>query len=124
MILAWENTNVYGDMLKSVYGCIFLGVPHRGADIAYWANFPAKLLEYGLVGYGGNTAFLGALKKNSQTWRDISKQFVQRAAPLRIRTFFETQRLRNLLVIIHWKTQIEESQYLLFERLSTKIQLV
>ena len=101
MVLAWQNADEYGDLLKSVYGCVFLGVPHRGADLAYWANLPAKLLEYGLAGYGGNPAFLGALKRNSDTWRDISKQFVQRAAPLKIRTFFETQRFHNLLVSFH-----------------------
>lgn len=98
MILGWENSDEYGDLLKNVRGAVFFGVPHRGADIAYWANLPTKLLEYGLLGYGGNTAYLDALKTNSQTWRDISKQFVKRAAPLKIRTFYETERLGNLLV--------------------------
>lgn len=101
MILAWQNTNVYGNLLNSVYGCIFLGVPHRGADMAYWANLPAKLLEYGLMGYGGNNAFLGALEKNSHTWPEISRQFVQRAEGLKIRTFFESQRFHGQLVRLY-----------------------
>jgi hypothetical protein len=74
-------------------------VPHRGADIAYWAGLPANLLDRALVGFGGNTSFLNALKRASPTWRDISIQFVERAAPpLKIRTFFETERLGNILV--------------------------
>jgi hypothetical protein len=98
MILAWEKADEYGDLLKSIRGSVFLGVPHRGADIAYWASFPAKLLKYGLIGYWGNTAFLKALEKDSQTLRDISEQFVKRAPQLRIRTFYETEKLGNLLV--------------------------
>jgi len=75
-------------------------VPHRGADIAYWAGLPANLLDRALVGFGGNTSFLNALKRASPTWRDISIQFVERAAPpLKIRTFFETERLGNILVV-------------------------
>ncbi len=72
MILAWQNIDLYGGMLESVCRCVFLGVLHRGADIAYWASLPATVLQNGLVGYGGNTTFLTALKSNSQTWRDIS----------------------------------------------------
>ena len=96
--MPWEKADEYGDLLKSVRGSVFLGIPHRGADVAYWANFPAKLLKYGLGGYGGNTAFPNASEKDSQTLRDISEQFVKRAAPLKIRTFYETEKLGNLLV--------------------------
>jgi hypothetical protein len=73
-------------------------VPHRGANIAYWADFPAKLLKYGLAGYGGNTVYLEALKRNSQTLRDISEKFIKPAAALKIRTFYETEKLGNILV--------------------------
>ena len=98
MIIAWENADEYGDMLKSVRASVFFAVPHRGADIAFWANFPATLIRYGSIGFAGNTAYLEALKTSSHTWRDISKQFVKRAAPLKIRTFFETERTQNVLV--------------------------
>ncbi|KAI9842016.1 MAG: hypothetical protein M1837_007512 [Sclerophora amabilis] len=99
MIIAWENSDTYGDLLKSVRGSVFFGVPHCGADLAYWANLPAKLLKYGLFEYGVNNAYLDALKTNSPTWRDISKQFVKRAAPLKIRTFYETEKFFNLLIV-------------------------
>lgn len=80
-------------------GLYSLEYPHRGADIAFWAGLPATLLDKGLAGFGGNTRFLDALKKNSMEWREISDQFIQRAdRVLLIRSYFETKRLGNVLV--------------------------
>lgn len=42
----------------------------------------------------------GALKKNSQIFADISQQFIERAKPLKIRTFYETEKLHGHLVQI------------------------
>jgi len=99
MNTAWNDPEVYGDILAKIYGVLFFGVPHRGADIAYWAGLPASLLNRTLMGFGGNTAFLNALKKSSDEWRTISRDFVKRGSALSsIRTFFETERLGNLLV--------------------------
>ena len=81
-----------------VRASVFFGVPHRGADIAYWANFPATLLKTASLGFGGNTGYLEALKSNSHVWHDISKQFVKRAISLKIRTFYETEKVGNILV--------------------------
>ncbi|KAH8745732.1 Alpha/Beta hydrolase protein [Hyaloscypha finlandica] len=88
IITAWNQSNHYGELLQTIRGIVFFGVPHRGADVAYWAGLPASLLDYTLAGFGGNTAFLNALKRSSPTWREISIQFIERAAPpLKIRTF-------------------------------------
>lgn len=67
--------------------------------MAYWASLPANLINYGSLGFGGSTEFLNSLKKNSEHWRTISKQFVERAEPVQIRTFFETKKIGNILVI-------------------------
>lgn len=102
MITAWNQSSNYSQLLTSVRGLVFFGVPHRGADIAYWAGLPASLLDHTLVGFGGNTNFLNALKRASPTWREISIQFIERASPpLLIRTFFETERLGNILVCLN-----------------------
>jgi hypothetical protein len=102
MNTAWNDPKVYGDLLAQIYGVLFFGVPHRGADIAYWAGLPASLLDHALIGFGGNTSFLNSLKKSSSEWRAISRDFVQRGSELScIRTFFETERLGNLLVCIY-----------------------
>ncbi|KAH9208842.1 Alpha/Beta hydrolase protein [Leptodontidium sp. 2 PMI_412] len=99
MNTAWNNPATYGPLLEKVYGLVFFGVPHRGADLAYWAGLPASLLDHALVGFGGNRSFLKALEKNSDEWRSISRDFTQRGAGLSsIRTFFETERLGNIWV--------------------------
>lgn len=96
---AWNDPATYGSLLEKVFGLVFFGVPHRGADLAYWAGFPASLLDHALLGFGGNRSFLKALQKNSDEWRTISRDFVQRGAQLSsIRTFFETEKLGNILV--------------------------
>lgn len=78
-------------------GCVFFGVPHRGAQAAYWANFAAKVIKVALLG-GTNTNFVAALQQNSRTFADISQQFIERGASLGIRTFYETEMLYNQLV--------------------------
>ena len=98
LILAHEQLEEYGDLLNSVRGSVFFGVPHRGADAAYWANFAANLLEIAQLGFGTNTKFVAALRRNSETLANISQQFIWRAARLDIRTFFETEKLCNQLV--------------------------
>jgi len=101
LVLAHERSSVYGDLLNSVQGTLFLGVPHRGADLAYLAKSAAIILEFAQFGFGTNPNFVAALQKNSRTFADISQQFVERAAQLTIRTFFETERLQNQLVCMN-----------------------
>lgn len=99
MILAWERSSLHGVLLQSIRGIVFLGVPHRGADTAYWASLPANIIKYGSLGFRGSTEFLNSLEKNSESWRTISKQFVERGESLQIRTFFETKKIGNILVL-------------------------
>ena len=73
-------------------------MPHRGADAAYWALFATRLLKFGQLGFGTNSAYIAALKRKSTTFKDISAQFVERAAALKIRTFFETEMMGNQVV--------------------------
>lgn len=56
--------------------------------------------QFGQLGWGTNTNFVEALKRNSPTFSDISRQFVERADPLTIRTFFETERWANQVVSV------------------------
>jgi hypothetical protein len=100
LILAHERSRHYADLLNSVRGLIFFGVPHRGADVAYWGSFAANLLKITQLGFGTNTSFVEALRRNSATFADISEQFIERGANLPIRTFYETERLLNQLVRI------------------------
>jgi hypothetical protein len=98
MILAHERSNHYGDLLQHVRATVFLGVPHRGSDVAYWATFAANVLQLSQLGLRTNPAYVKALQRNSPTFANISTQFIERAAPLSIRTFYETERMGNQVV--------------------------
>jgi hypothetical protein len=98
MILANERSKHYGDLLQHVRAVVFLGVPHRGSDIAYWATFAANILQFGQLASRTNPAYVKALQRNSPTFASISTQFVDRAERLLIRTFYETERMGNQVV--------------------------
>lgn len=100
MIQAWTRNEYYDDILENVKGCLFLGVPHRGADLAYWARLPAQILPYISLGFRGNSKFLESLSSKSADWMRISRDFVHRAISLQIRTFYETDRLGNVIVSV------------------------
>lgn len=85
-------------MLSRIKALVFFGTPHRGSDAAYWASFVATLLKYGQLGFGTNSTYIAALQRNSQTFADISEQFIERAVELKIRTFYETEKMFNVLV--------------------------
>jgi hypothetical protein len=76
-----------------VKGVIFMGTPHRGADTAYWANFAAQALEALQMSIATNNSLLSDLKKNSEALRQISQQFVERGSTVKIKTFYETEKL-------------------------------
>jgi hypothetical protein len=74
-------------------GIVFLGTPHRGADIASWAGFAARALQVVQMGTATNNRLLADLQRNSGTLWQISQQFVERGSALTIRTFYETVRM-------------------------------
>ena len=69
-------------------GVIFMGTPHRGANAASWATFAAQVLN--ALGMGTNPYLLSDIRKNSETLRQISQQFVERGYTLVMKTFYET----------------------------------
>ncbi|KAI9855703.1 MAG: hypothetical protein M1813_009665 [Trichoglossum hirsutum] len=99
LVLAHERSSHYGDLLDSVHGCVFFGVPHRGADTAYWLNFAASILKVAQLGTGTNTNYLAPLQRNSAAFADISQQFIERGGPLQIRTFLEGEKTSGLKIV-------------------------
>ena len=100
LIIAHErDSNLdFKDILANTRGISFLGVPHRGSDIAWWASFAPKLLRNASVGTSTNVALLSDLKKGSATLANISNQFVDRARNMIIYTFYETEKLDRVMV--------------------------
>lgn len=98
LIIANERLSQYSSLLHSVSAMVLFGVPHRGADVAYWANFAANVLSASHL--GANPNFVKTLQKNSRAFADISQQFIERAAHLKkIYTFYELDKLYNTLVV-------------------------
>ena len=98
LIIAHERSSHYGPLLTKVSGMVLFGVPHRGSDVAYWADFAANVLNASHL--GANANFVHSLKKNSKAFSDISQQFIERAANLKmIYTFYELERLHSVLVV-------------------------
>lgn len=100
LIIAHErDSNLdFKGILFNTRGIAFLGVPHRGSDIAWWASFAAKLLRNASVGTSTNVALLSDLEKGSATLANISNQFVDRARNMIIYTFYETEKLNKIMV--------------------------
>ena len=99
LILAHERSSDqrYKDILNSTKAVAFLGVPHKGSNSAWWANFVANALKGTSLGIM-NTEFLKDLEKDSTTLSNVSKQFIDRATHLEIYTFYETRKLYGVVV--------------------------
>lgn len=91
--LCHERQNLYGHLLPNIKAVMFFAVPHRGANTAYRGLFAQRRLHHGQL-----TFRLKGLQKNSWVFDSISRQFVERAQPLRIVTFLESERLGRQLV--------------------------
>ena len=98
MILTHERLGSYGDLLGCIKAVVFFGVPHHGADLAYWATFASQILQITQLGFVTSTNFVTALQKNSPAFLHISEQFIERGDKLKIRSFYETEKLYNQLV--------------------------
>jgi triacylglycerol esterase/lipase EstA (alpha/beta hydrolase family) len=100
LILAHERSSDihYRSLLDNTKAIAFLGVPHRGADAAWWATFAANSLKGATLGMTTHTALVKDLEKASPTLATISKQFVDRGKSLKIYTFYETRKLSGIVV--------------------------
>ncbi|KAI1392648.1 uncharacterized protein F4822DRAFT_425851 [Hypoxylon trugodes] len=100
LILTNERSDHWEDLRDSAAGAILFGVPHRGSDIAWWADFVTSIFNYGTLGSVGNREVVKALKRNSPALSQISDSFIQLANNLKlIRTFYETMRIGNQIIV-------------------------
>lgn len=122
MIIAHNKSKLYGSLLSRIHSVCFFGVPHRGSDSAYWGYFAARLLEFGQLGFGTNSTYVSALRRNSTTFANISQQFIDRGSMLyTIRTYYETERMGNQWVSCPRATSNWPHRWLNDDRLWTKI---
>ena len=97
-----EQSSHYTDLLNSVRGLIFFGVPHHGSDVTYWSNFAANLLKIPQLQLSTNSRFVKALKRNSTIFADISQRFIKYGVNIPIRTFYETEKLSNWQLVCRY----------------------
>ncbi|EHK21338.1 uncharacterized protein TRIVIDRAFT_70307 [Trichoderma virens Gv29-8] len=91
LVLAHELNHQYHNIVTSTIGIVFMGTPHRGADIVNWTSF----LTNAIKAVSGNqivrTDLLKELNTHSLTLLEISKSFLPRSSNLSIMSFIETQ---------------------------------
>ncbi|KAK0738886.1 hypothetical protein B0T18DRAFT_492746 [Schizothecium vesticola] len=102
LVIAHESSqHVYGNILRSTKGIIFMGTPHRGgSDLVPWAVLLANLVNVATLGQAVRKDLLKSLKGDSAVLQEISRQFVHRATPLQIRSFIEQEVERPLKTLV------------------------
>jgi LDH2 family malate/lactate/ureidoglycolate dehydrogenase len=76
--------------LRQIRGVAFFGTPHKGSDIATWADIFANILRAASLGTSTNRRLTKDLKGNAEVLADISKSFVDRSKALKIVSFYES----------------------------------
>lgn len=77
----------YSDMIARVFGVIFLSTPHKGSEFAHTLN---NILSASLV--LSTKVYLSELETMSPTLQDINEQFRLVCKPLRLVSFYETEK--------------------------------
>ena len=79
-----------------------MGTPHRGVETASWAAFAAWALRALQMGTATNANLFSDFKKNLETLRWISQQFVGRGSTLKMKTFYETEKLDYMDCLVYF----------------------
>ncbi|KAK2690708.1 hypothetical protein QWA68_010615 [Fusarium oxysporum] len=95
LVIAHEKETRYGSIKEAVAGVIFLGTPHRGADIAYWSKLLAKFANV-LTAGKMREDLLKALAPKSTELGTICSQFVERGMRLQIFSLYERHETSGL----------------------------
>ena len=94
LIIAHERER-YKGLEQSISGVVFMGTPHRGADVAYWSRILGQIANIPLRG-SIRTSLLADLQPKSHTLGEICSQFVERGKDLQIFTLYERRKMKGL----------------------------
>ena len=122
LIVSSENTGVKTAHLRSVwvstYGVLFLGTPHKGADISKWGGYlericrvvvPKQLID-------SQPQLLEALKTNSETLINIDRQFANLMGRLHL-FYFHEGKPTDMKGTLRWVSY--QNFWLIFSTLTT-----
>ncbi|MCJ1270553.1 hypothetical protein MMC22_010450 [Lobaria immixta] len=99
LVIAHERGSRYQDLSASVKSVIFMGVPHRGADIAFWSTALGRIANMPLLGRL-RTDLLNDLTPKSDILGAICDQFVERGKNLQIFSLYERQKISPLSELV------------------------
>ncbi|KAI0881123.1 uncharacterized protein GGS22DRAFT_192610 [Annulohypoxylon maeteangense] len=88
----------------STYGIVFFGTPHKGGNHAGMGDMVAKIAR-SILGNPNNT-FMSSLKKDSQFLDTITDDFRQLLEDFQILSFYETQPLGRLGIVVDQKSAV------------------
>ncbi|KAH8782222.1 hypothetical protein F5882DRAFT_439845 [Hyaloscypha sp. PMI_1271] len=91
-----NNGQNYRHLLERIHGIVFMGTPHRGSDIAFWASYAGNLINAVSFGTRTNKDLLGVLRKDSSFLGSLSQKFVLQSRFMHILSFYETERFPML----------------------------
>ncbi|KAF4627331.1 hypothetical protein G7Y89_g10820 [Cudoniella acicularis] len=96
LVGANNQQGLYGNILNSTRCLVFFGTPHQGADAAVWATYLGNLAK----GLGiRSTEVARELQRWSNPLVELRVSFAQLAPKFLIRTFFETRKVYNVLIV-------------------------
>ncbi|KAE8452345.1 hypothetical protein EG329_001045 [Mollisiaceae sp. DMI_Dod_QoI] len=83
---------IYREMIDKFLGVVFMGTPHGGSDVAFWASYAGKLLNIVTFGTRTNKDLLLLLRKDSTFLGSLSQKFKAQCDSLQVLTFYETEK--------------------------------
>ncbi|KAJ6020835.1 hypothetical protein N7540_006339 [Penicillium herquei] len=106
LILAEAQHHIYGDILESTIGVVFMGTPHRGAEIltSSWISCLTNMIQATFGSQLIRTDLLRDLRPGSSTLEEISQLFLPRTSKLMIMTFVELLPERPLTTLVCLKS--------------------
>ncbi|KAK3616853.1 hypothetical protein LTR56_024852 [Elasticomyces elasticus] len=75
-------------------GVIFIGTPHRGADLAAWSTTATRLAK--AIGHAANDDIVASLKAGSPVLESLQHSFAGIQGHFNIHTFLEAQGIRGI----------------------------
>ncbi|OCK91831.1 uncharacterized protein K441DRAFT_640868 [Cenococcum geophilum 1.58] len=100
LVLAHEARIHFGDVLDSCYGVMFLGTPHRGSNHASWPATLSEIVNTVTWTKRLRSDLLKNLNVNADGLMTLSRQSVQRLAPLKVLTCVEQNVIPPLSTVI------------------------
>ncbi|KAA8905846.1 hypothetical protein FN846DRAFT_731060 [Sphaerosporella brunnea] len=92
LIVAHERSGHYDALLNSVKGILFLGTPHQGASFG-------PIVRRLLHGRFRGSELQQVIDGRTTALRDITTQFIERGAKLVVRTFYESEPTKGVMVV-------------------------